>query len=820
MGDRDSNNFLHILEAPGSIDQYKLFRLTGEERISAPFLFHLTLRSQGDIPPASAWINAPITFSLGRSDMAEERRINGRCRSFRHIHQKGSYVEFAIQVAPAFEALTLTRNRRIFTDKSARAVIATILNEHRIAFDDGRYGPSPTRPYIVQQDESDFALVSRLMEDEGVFYHFRFDEGAAPYKHRMFLAGDPSGYYDGQPFDLSFRRDHLLRGLRDLQMGYDSTPGKVVTHDYDFAKPGDLSPVTAPSKLDWAAGTGQVYRYAEDYTDAGTGRDRARLRIEGSESGAVTMRGSGSYVAFAPAARFQVEDPRLSPRERRIVVRSVSHDAFDPYGQDEGEPSYEQQFEAQPSAQTFRPERSTPRAPSRGPQTAVVVDQDDPDGHGRVKVKFHWDVAGASTCWVRVLQQWAGNQMGAQFVPRPGMEVLVDFVEGRADRPVVVGCLYNGSNQHSYQVPANLTQAGFRTFGEGGLAHEFLFEDKSGAEEVYLRSGRDFRREVTNHEFAHVKGLQEVTVDTTSRLFATGRIQIESAEALTLKVGASTIVISPQGVWIDAPVVKLNTGGPSFPVTAVSPPAKAAATAAMTMSGGAAAAPGGGGPAGGGKKVATGDPVMALSGGGGAAKPVSNQQLAKQLVKPGGTATQADADVVVAELAKMPPTALQSLADHKVKVVAAKGAVTDFATDLKGVAPRGWPLGKMWDDVPGAYLPDRNAVVIATTDAGKARALRVPGTGEGHGSMNLVVHEAAHAIDRNAPPTLNSMSKDFLAARTADLPQLPTYERQPGIVGPSETYAESAARIYGGVHGATVTPALDAYWRAHPLGGK
>jgi len=616
MGDRDSNNFLHILEAPGSIDQYKLFRLTGEERISTPFLFHLTLRSQGDIPPASAWINAPITFSLGTSDMAESRRINGRCKSFRHIHQKGSYVEFAIEVAPAFEALTLTRNRRIFTDKSARQVIATILGEHRIAFDDGKYGPSSTRPYIVQQDESDFALVSRLMEDEGVFYHFRFDEGAAPYKHRMFLAGDPSGYYDGDPFDLSFRRDHLLRGLRDLQMGYASTPAKVVTHDYDFAKPGDLSPVTAPSKLDWAAGSGQIYRYAEDYTDPGAGRDRAKLRIEGSESGAVTMQGSGSYVAFAPAARFQVDDPRLSPRERRIVVRSVSHDAFDPYGQDEGEPSYEQQFEAQPSAQTFRPERSTPRASSRGPQTAVVVDQNDPDGHGRVKVKFHWDVAGASTCWVRVLQQWAGNQMGAQFVPRPGMEVLVDFVEGRADRPVVVGCLYNGTNQHSYKVPANLTQAGFRTFGEGGLAHEFLFEDKGGAEEVYLRSGRDFRREVTKDEFAHVKGLQEVTVDTTSRLFAKKPILIESMEAVTLKVGASTIVISPEGVWIDAPTVNLNCGGPSFPVAAVSPPAKAAATAAMALSGGAAAAPGGGGPGAGGNKVATGDPVMALSGGG------------------------------------------------------------------------------------------------------------------------------------------------------------------------------------------------------------
>lgn len=635
MADRDTNNFLHILEAPGSVDQYKLFRLAGEERISAPFSFRLTLRSQGDIPPAAAWINASITFSLGTSDMDEERRINGRCKAFRHLYQKGAYVEFEIEVAPAFEALTLNRNRRIFTDKSAKQVVETILGEHRIAFHDGKYGKSKTRPYIVQQDESDFALVSRLLEDEGVFYHFKFDEAAAPYKHRMMIAGSTAGYYDGQPFDLSFRRDHLLRGLNDLQMGYASAPAKVETHDYDFTKPGNLSPVTAPSKLDWAAGGGRVYRYAEDYDDPGQGKDRANLRVEGAESDAVSMRGTGSYVAFAPAARFQVDDPRLSPRERRIVVRSVTHEAFDPYGQDEGDPSYRQSFEAQPSAQTFRPDRSTPRAISRGPQTAVVVDQVDPDGHGRVKVRFHWDVAGASTCWVRVLQQWAGNQMGAQFVPRPGMEVLVDFVEGRADRPVIVGCLYNGENQHSYKVPANLTQAGFRTFGTSGLAHELIFEDKGGGEEVYLRSGRNFRRDIGLDEFARMSGRQEVTVGQTGRFFALGRVQIESAEALTLKVGNSRIVITPDAVWIDADKVNLNCGGPSLPVDPVSPEAKAAATAAMTAGKGGRATNGGGaGPGGSGAKSATGDPVTPASGSGGGAPAANGQGASANPVDP------------------------------------------------------------------------------------------------------------------------------------------------------------------------------------------
>jgi type VI secretion system secreted protein VgrG len=457
----------------------------------------------------------------------------------------------AIRVQPAFEALKLTRDRRIFNDQSAKQVVATVLGEHQIAFDDSKFGSSPTRPYIVQHDESDFALVSRLMEDEGVFYYFKYDEGAAPYKHRMILAGDPSGYYDGEPFEVSFRRDHLTRGLNSLQMAYSSAPSKVVTHDYNYKQPGELTPVTAPSRLKWAEKKGQVFQWGAGYKDAGAGQSRANLRVEGAESGSVSLKGQGTYSAFAPGARFSVDDQRLQPWERRIVVRGVSHSVFDPYALDEGEPYYKQQFEAHPSAQVFRPERSTPRAISPGPQTAVVLDQNDGKGLGRVKVRFHWDHTGHSTCWVRVLQQWGGSQIGAQFIPRPGMEVLVDFIDGRADNPVVIGCLYNGKNKHGFDLPANLTQAGWRTSGEGGLAHHLLFEDKGGGEKVDLLAGRDFVRTVNRNESAAIKEQMAVSAKA---------IDIGATESITLHVGGSKVTITPDGVWIDAPKINLNSG--------------------------------------------------------------------------------------------------------------------------------------------------------------------------------------------------------------------------------------------------------------------
>lgn len=193
--------------------------------------------------------------------------------------------------------------------------------------------------------------------------------------------------------------------------------------------------------------------------------------------------------------------------------------------------------------------------------------------------------------------------------------------------------------------------------------------------------------------------------------------------------------------------------------------------------------------------------------------------LIRHILRAGGSGTQADVDAVAAELRKLPVSALEALDAGHVGIVACRGSVTDYAADLRGVGPRGWPPGATWDSVPGAFLADRDTVVIATRGHGTPAGVHVPFTGDGHGSVNLVVHETTHAIDQHGGAATNSHGAAFTAARQADLAALPAYERQPGVAGPSETYAESAARYYGGTHGPVATPALDAYWAAHPLGG-
>ena len=565
---RDPKNFLKLIESPGSVENYYLFRLEGEEKLSAPFEFRLTIRSKGDIPAASAWVGSSITFVMGLSDDTP-RMVNGQCIRFEHVYQKGGYVEFAVLISASLAGTRLNRDNRIFTAKTAKQVVAQVLSEHNITFDDSKVtGVTTVREYCTQYGETDYDFINRLMESEGVFYYFRYDENAGQYKHKMYMADDSAGFFDGAPLSISYRKGPHHPGLKDVATSYAASSGNWLTNDYDFKKPTNLTPTKTATRLDYAAKPAQHYHWPGGGYTPDDVRRQSKLAMEGLETGALLVQGAGRYVGFTPGARFEIDDARLSPRERRIAVKSVSHQAFDPWGLEEGEPSYDQRFTAVPSDQTYRPPRTTPAATVRGPQTGVVTDQTDPEGFGRIQVRFHWDHAGVSTCWLRVAQQWAGGKIGAQFVPRLGMEVLVDYLEGDPDRPVVVACLYNGDNKQPYDTPAHLSQAGWRTmsYPSGSIVNEFIFEDKAGAEEIYTFAGRNLRRVTVKDESVQIgqnstlaiTGDSSHDVQGAMKLHVKGALAISSDTSITLTVGASTVSITPQEVAITSPMIKLN----------------------------------------------------------------------------------------------------------------------------------------------------------------------------------------------------------------------------------------------------------------------
>lgn len=608
MTARDANSFLRIFEAPGSVANYFLSHLEGTEGLAQPFFFTLRLSAQGEIPPPAQWIGASITFGLGASD-GTLRRINGQCVRIEHSYQKNKYIEFELDVAPLFWSTRFRRDCRIFTEKTALEIIETILIEHGFSFDSSGVDFVDTvREYCVQYWETDFDFCSRLMEEEGIFYYFLFDENASPLKHKMVLIDNCDGYFDGEPYNIGFDADIRNQGIFSIDLQHSQYPASWTTNDYDYRNPGGLSPIRTPTKYDYSAKNTNFYDWPGGYRQMDEGQRLSRFGIERAESDSVIMSGTGTYMGFMPAARFEIIDKRFQPAERRIAIRSVTHTAHNPTTSEEGEFSYEQSFTAGPSYETFHTPRITPKAVVHGPQTAIVLDQTDPDGFGRIKVRFHWDHAGASTCWLRVAQQWGGAELGAQWIPRVGMEVLVVFLEGDPDRPIVAQSLYNADNRHPFTLPQNLSKSGWRTrtYPDGSVTNELVFQDKDGEEEVFIHAGRDYRREVIKDELAtigensktrigkdqttqiggnqttQIAGFSDTTVGgaahlkvgqglwvevaddiridavSATRMVTEGAFTLESKTQLTFQVGGNQIQITPGGITINGVLVRIN----------------------------------------------------------------------------------------------------------------------------------------------------------------------------------------------------------------------------------------------------------------------
>jgi len=542
MADRDSLGFVKLTKAPGLLESYYVTAMTGEECLSEPFHFTLKVTGPGPVPPAETWIGAPVTFSIGASD-TQPRSVNGQCIRFELSYQKGKFVEFEIDGAPRFSITKQRRDCRIFTNMSAIDIIEKVLTENKISYDRSNVNfVDEIRDYCVQYWETDFDFCSRLMEEEGIFYFFKYEEGSGLFDHQMYLADDPSAYFDGDDFDIAFYQGSQNQGLHDIDLQSMQSTGAWLSHDYNYKQPHLLSPIKTASKFDNAAKGTQLYEWPGGYDNPDSGSRRSRFGIELAEAASVIMSGSGTYMCFLPGARFNITDKRLKPGQRKIAIRSVSHTLTNPYGGNEAKFEYKQTFTAVPSQDPYHPPRDTPKAMVRGPQTAVVLDESDPEGYGRVKVRFHWDHAGTSTCWLRVAQQWAGDSIGAQWIPRIGWEVLVNFLEGDPDRPVVTGGLYNGDHPQPFTTPANLSQSGWRSrsYPKGVVTNEFIFEDKAGGEEIYTYAGRHYRRLVENDEDVTILGnlSSKIGKDETRTVGSNRTTTIGKDESLT--VGGDT----------------------------------------------------------------------------------------------------------------------------------------------------------------------------------------------------------------------------------------------------------------------------------------
>lgn len=497
---------------PLGADKLLVRAFDGDERISGLFRYSLELVSEDKALDFTSIVGKNATVTLALND-GTKHYFNGVVARFVQEDADERLATYHAELRPWLWQLTLTANCQIFQNKSTLDIITSVFGD--LGFTDFRDATTKTydpREYCVQYNETAFDFISRLMEDEGIFYFFEHEDG----KHTLVLADDADahvscpGLADGARYRASAIAHTDDRAVTRCRIEQHVVTGKFAHDDFNFETPStDLL-----TNVDGADGTMRVYEYPGGFLKKDAGESRANLRMEAHEHPRKVMHGEGHVRAFVAGYKFDLKEHYRDDANASYVLRRVSHAAT--------QEQYTNNFEAFPADTPFRAPRRTPRPVIAGVQTAIVTGKSGEeiwtDKYGRVKVQFHWDQKGTndenSSCWIRVDQGWAGKQWGGIFLPRIGQEVVVSFEEGDPDRPVVTGAVYNAEQTVPYALPDEQTKSTVKTNSSkgGGGFNEIRFEDKKDSEEVYVHAQKDHNIVVENDRTKDVKNKETNTI--------------------------------------------------------------------------------------------------------------------------------------------------------------------------------------------------------------------------------------------------------------------------------------------------------------------
>ena len=514
---------------PLAPDQLLFRSMHGKEGLSELFEFEVDLLSPNTSVDMKAVLGKPLTLEIVTID-GTPRYINGQITRFTMIGREESssrYVVYRAVVRPWLWYLTRTSDCKIFQNKSVVDILDEVLGEYGFAFEKKLSASYRQRDYSVQYQETDFAFVSRLMEHEGIYYYFKHEKN----QHTLVLADD-MGAHDtlpGYPRIGYLATDRVAETGREVIDQWEVTeeirPGTFVVDDFDFKKPKAdlLNTRSQPRENDH--GRYEMYEWLGGYSDAGDGEHYARIRLEEAQAQAEVDTGHSNVRGMAPGYRFSMQNAPRDEDNKEYLIVSVTYNLREG-GYATGSPDglYSFDFDVQPTSFPFRAPRVTRMPTTHGPQTATVVGPPGEDiwidKYGRVKVQFRWDRYGQrnedSSCWVRVSSAWAGSNFGAVNHPRVGQEVIVDFIAGCPDRPIIIGRVYNADQMPPLELPAKATVSGFisRTIkGDGELANHFVIDDDPGNESIKMHAQKDFGISVENNETHTVDGTRDTVIE-------------------------------------------------------------------------------------------------------------------------------------------------------------------------------------------------------------------------------------------------------------------------------------------------------------------
>ncbi len=599
---------------PLGTDVLMLIGFRGHEAISEPYTFELDLVAEFSEVEKVAFdklIGKAVTVFLKVPNSMENtdpyRPINGICVRFAEGGEDEEFKHYKMEIVPQLWLLTKKTQSRIFQQKTVPDILKQVLTGLQVEWE--IQGTFEARDYCVQYRETDFAFASRLMEEEGIFYFFKHDSGS----HTMVLGNTPVSHKPVPIGSPKVKFDVLQGGTRDEDHIYewnkrqDLVSEKFVLWDSCFELPTQnleatkdvLASVQAGAvshKLSLAGGKLEVYDYPGEYAQRFDGvnpsggeqpsdlqkifpdKDRTvGIRAQEEAAGAVRIDSSSHFRHIVSGYKFDLERHpggggagHGPSADGTYLLVSIEHEGEDVDFRSAGaSATYQNMFVCQPFALPFRPPRRTPRPVMHGSQTAFVVgpagEEIFTDKYGRVKVQFQWDRDGQkdsnSSCWIRVATTWAGKQWGTIHVPRIGQEVVVDFLEGDPDQPIIMGSVYNAATMPPYKLPDNKTQSGIKSRStlKGGPQefNELRFEDKKGSEDIYFHAQKDFHRVVENDD--------DLEVDHNQKIWVKGlrREQVHDAEEVLIVKDRTHHVMGNEALWVDGEkgrALRITTG--------------------------------------------------------------------------------------------------------------------------------------------------------------------------------------------------------------------------------------------------------------------
>jgi type VI secretion system secreted protein VgrG len=611
-------------------DELKFCSFSGIEELSKLSEFEVELRSTRRDISAPEMLGQSITIEIELRNGAK-RVINAQCTRFNFTgvaDGTGRYFKYSATLHPWLWYATRGSDYKVFQKMDVPSIIKDRLSKYPFSIDDRTTAAYPVLDYVVQYKESDFNFVSRLMEKEGIYYYFDHSMG----DHALVLCDSIAahGYFAGYetiPFyapDITYAdddRDHFDQ----WQVSHSVDSGTYATDDFDFKQPRADLTIAQNQVRPHNHSSYEIFDFPGGYTDMGDAEHYSKMRMQQLQNYNEVIEASGVVRGSAVGYLFALEEHKRVDQNRDYLITAVSYSGTDDHYESAGkggEYTFKAIVKTIPSQENFRPKRITPIPTTSGSESAIITgpkgEEIYTDQYGRIKLQFHWDRYGTwdenSSCWIRVSSPWAGSNFGGIFIPRIGQEVLVDFINGNPDRPMVVHRVYNEDNMPPWDLPANDTQSGFLTRstrggapGPGlrdgaGDANAMRFDDRIGEEQLWIHAqldqltevendeekwvGRDRKKDIDRHETntigvnrtetvggnetITVKGSRAETVGKGEVIGITGSqaITVSDTQALTVKNDIAMHSTDGEILIVAAKKITLAVGGSSIVITA------------------------------------------------------------------------------------------------------------------------------------------------------------------------------------------------------------------------------------------------------------